>query len=218
MKLRTWKQQTGFKFSQYIKCGAILLLIALSVLIVACSGTTNTNTLAAGTVPSPSATIKLGGGSGSPTPTLPQLWCGAWATQTTPAYNNGKTMVAINAEFKKNVDGNPNGIDQATATATILWGSGVTDTQTTVTTKDGLAVFFFSDAGKNFAINTNVLVNVVFSKPDVGTCTVDRDRAAYFTLINPSPTACTKKKHHNNNNNNNTPTPTSCNNNNNNGG
>ncbi len=191
MQSHIWKKwKTGSTFTLFVKCGAVLLLILLSVLVVACGGGTATNAANLGD-PEATMTIQIGGNQGSPTPALPGEWCGAWVTNPTPSYK-AKT-IAVYAKFTKNVDGNPAGIGSATATAQVMWTPTDIDTYTAVTTSDGLAVFPISVANKSYAINTITLVTITFHKDGVPDCTVDQDRAAFFTLINASPTASTKK-------------------------
>jgi hypothetical protein len=186
---KKWK--TGSTLSLSVKCGAALLLILLSVLVVACGSSTGTNTAAALGNPQPTLTIQIGGNQGSPTPSLPGEWCGAWVTNPTPAYNKG--TIAVYGKFTQNVNGNPQGIGGATGTAQVMWTPSDIDTYTAVTTSDGLAVFPISTTNKNYAINTITLVTMTFHKDGMPDCTVDQDRAAFFTLIKVSPTASAKK-------------------------
>lgn len=189
MKPSLWKQwKTRTTLSLYAKCGAVFLLFLLSVLIVACSsGGDPTAANLAG--PVVTATINMGNASGlSPTPTLPAYWCGAWATQAAPNIKV-TTEVGVYAKFTQNVDGNPQGVGAATATATVLWPDGNAQTFTVNTTPDGLAVFTIPITNQDTAINKVTLVTVTFNKPGVGTCTVGADQAAFFTLVVASPTA-----------------------------
>jgi len=210
MQPRIWKHRKP-NTVLYLKYGAILLLFLLSVLIVACSGsdgTANTTTNLNG--PVVTVTIHLGDGYGtSPTPPLSDYYCGAWATQTSPALNV-TSNVGVYAKFTHNVNGNPEGVEGATATAIVQWPDGTSDTLTDSTTPDGLAVFSIPVTDKTSAVNKITLVKVTFSKPGVPTCAVDVDRAAFFTLIVVSPTPSPdngngngKHKHHSNNSNNN---------------
>jgi len=173
-----------------MKCGAILFLILLSVLIVSCGGSP-TGTGAAnlgGSVATVTIQIHQGG---SPTPALPGEWCGTWVTNPTPAYD-AKGKVAVYAKFTQNVNGNPVGIGGATVTARVMWNSGVSDPYVATTTSDGLAVFEVSIADKTYAIGTITLVTVTFQKGGIPDCTVDQDRAAFFTLVHVSPTPTPK--------------------------
>jgi hypothetical protein len=170
--------QTRSLFSLSTKCGALLLFVALSILVVACGGSSGTAKLGD---PLATVTIQIGNDNGSPTPGLPGNWCGAWATNTTPPYNAGR--VAVYAKFTQNVNGNPAGIGGATATAQVMWTPSFVETYTATTTSDGLAIFPISIANKAFAINTVTLVTVTFQKAGIADCTVDQSRAAFFTLI-----------------------------------
>ncbi len=171
---KQWQARSLFSLST--KCGAVLLFVVLSILVVACGGGTATMGDPLATV-----TIQIGNNNGSPTPALPGNWCGAWVTNTTPAYNAGK--VAVYAKFTQNVNGNPAGIDGATATAQVIWTPSDIETYTATTTSDGLAIFGVSIANKAFAINTITLVTVTFQKAGLADCTVDQSRAAFFTLV-----------------------------------
>ncbi|MBV9258822.1 MAG: hypothetical protein JO215_12480 [Ktedonobacteraceae bacterium] len=169
------------------------MLILLSVLVVACGGGAGANGANLGD-PQATMTIQIGGNQGSPTPALPGEWCGAWVTNPTPSYGTG--TIAVYAKFTKNVNGNPAGIGGATATAHVMWTPGDIETYSATTTSDGLAVFTISAANKSYAVNTITLVTVTFQGSGME-CTVDQDRAAFFTLIYASPTTSGK----------NTPTP-----------
>jgi hypothetical protein len=168
---------TSFAFS--LKCGAILLFFLFSVLVVACgSNTGNTNNNFGG--PSVTATINLGGNNLSPTPTLPPYWCGAWATSTSPLLSS---TVGVYAKFVQNVNGNPEGIGAATATATVIWPDGATTSQSVMTTSDGLAVFYVPTANQTDALDKITYVTVMFQKNGTPGCQVGMDRAAFFTLV-----------------------------------
>ncbi len=172
-----WKQ--NISFSLYLKCGAILLLFFLSVLIVACGGSaTNTNL----GQPDVTVTINLGQDNGSPTPPLPEWTCSAWVTNTTPGINTSPT-IGVYAKFVHNVNGNPEGVYPATGTATALWPEGNVIVNAP-TTSDGLSVFSFSIANRNADINKIILVTVAFQGPSgVPPCNVSVDRSAFFTLV-----------------------------------
>ena len=176
----------GLTLSFYIKCGAIFLLFLLSVLIVACGGDNNTAVNLGG--PVVTVTISIGQSNASPTPTTPNYWCGAWATQTTAGLNPN-TVVGVYAKFTRNVNGNPEGVDGATATAVVQWPDGTSNVFTANTTPDGLAVFAVPAANKVGALNRSTLVTVTFTKPGLTSCVVDGNRAAFFTLVLASPTA-----------------------------
>src|SRR5436853_2052746 len=179
-----WKVKTSF--SLFLKCGAILLLFFLSVLIVACGSGAGGSSTDLGN-PQVTVTIQLGG-NGSPTPPLPDYWCGAWATQTSPAYNMTST-VGVYAKFVHNVNQNPVGVGEASATAIVRWADGTSNTQTVTTTNDGLAVFSIPTGGRAADINTVTLIEVDFVAKDGTTCKVQNDRQAFFTLTGGSSTA-----------------------------
>ena len=71
------------------------------------------------------------------------------------------STVSVFGKFTKIIDGNPEGVGGATATAQILWPDGTSDTMTTTTTSDGLAVF--PVAIKPSAINKLVTINIEFT-------------------------------------------------------
>jgi hypothetical protein len=165
-----------------LKCGSVLFLLIVSVLVVACGAS---NSAADPGAPPVTVTINLNQTFASPTPTLPPYSCGAWATQTTPAFSpNG--VVAVYAKFVHNVNGNPEGMNQATAVATIQWPDGQTQMQNKTTTSDGLA--FFQIPLQASAINHVVLVNVNFTSAD-GQRTCKAPEPAFFTAILVTPTA-----------------------------
>lgn len=168
--------------SLYLKSAAILFLLFLSILVVACSSNNSGSQVNLGT-PVATITINLGQAIGSPTPLLKDYYCGAWATDTTPLYNP-KSVVSVYGKFTHNVDGNPEGVGGATATATILWPDNTTDTMTVTTTSDGLAVFPI--AIKPSALYKEVLIQITFTTQGIG-CTIPQ--AAYFVAILVSPTA-----------------------------
>ena len=169
-------------FNLIMKCSAIFFLFSISILIVACSSN-DTGQLNPGT-PVVTVTIKLGQDIGSPTPTLSPYYCGGWATNTSPSFSSTST-VSIFGKFTQIVDGNPVGVLGATATATIQWPDGTSDTMTTTTTSDGLAVFPIDI--KPSAVNKLVTISINFTSPKA-TCTIPS--AAYFTaiLVSPTPT------------------------------
>jgi hypothetical protein len=166
-----------------LKCSAISFLFFISILIVACSSN-GSSQLNPGT-PVVTVTIKLGQDTGSPTPTLSPYYCGGWATDTSPLFSSTST-VSIFGKYTKVVDGNPVGVGNASATATIQWPDGTTDTMPATTTSDGLAVF--PVAIQPSAINKLVTISITFTIPGVKPCTIPS--VAYFTaiLVSPSPT------------------------------
>ena len=103
-------------------------------------------------------------------------------------------MITIYGKFTQNTNGNPSGIDNAAANATVLWGDGTTEQLTGTTTTDGTVSFTVSSANRDADLNKVTLVTVTFTQPGGGSCTVDKDRAAFFTLIVVTPTS----KHKNN--------------------
>ncbi len=172
-----------------LKLGATLSLILVSVSLVACGSNADTNTANLGSPPV-TVTINMNSSNSSPTPTLPEYSCGAWATQSSPPF--GTATVGVYAKFvhamKTNPNdpndvGNPQGIEGATATATVIWPNG-TEAQIAGTTgADGLVSFPVSTANRGDAINKITFVTVQFTKDGVPPCTVDKTRAAFFTLV-----------------------------------
>lgn len=169
-----WKERSTP--SLFLKCGATLIFLLFSVLIVACGS--NSSGQVDPDNPIVTVTIRIGQFNGSPTPPSAPYYCGAWATNTSPAFNVN-SIINVYAKFTRNVNGNPVGVDAATATATILWPDGTTTTESVTTKADGLAVF--AVALKSVALNKIVLVNVTFTKPGFASCTVPQ--AAYFTAM-----------------------------------
>lgn len=196
MQARFWKLwNTGTRNSLslpfYVKCGAILLLFSLSVLVVACSSSTGNATALTVQNPPVTVTINLNNNNASPTPPLKPYWCSAWATNTTPVYN-GSTTVGVYAKFVHNVNMNPVGIGGATATATITWPDTSTSTTPSVTTTDdGLAVFSIPTTGKITAMNKFTYVTVTFHKDGIPNDCTTANNAAFFVLVGASPTAIT---------------------------
>jgi hypothetical protein len=175
------QDKTYTLFNLIVKCCVVSFLFFMSILIVACSSN-GTSQLNPGT-PVVTVTINLGQNTGSPTPSLSPFYCGGWATDTSPSFGPTST-VSIFGKFTQIVDGNPLGIEGATATATIQWPDGTSDTMTTTTTSDGLAVF--PVVIKPSAINKLVTISITFSKAGIQQCTIPS--AAYFTAILVSPT------------------------------
>ena len=176
------KHNTNILLNLILKFSAISLLFFISIIIVACSSN-GSSQLSLGT-PVVTVTIKLGQNAASPTPTISPYYCGGWATDTSPALTSTST-ISIFGKFTMTKDGNPEGIGGATATATVMWPDGTSDTITMTTTSDGLAVF--PVAMKASAINKLVTIIIVFSKSGIPSCTIPQ--AAYFTAILVSPTA-----------------------------
>ncbi len=179
--------QTAPHFSLYLKCGAIFLLLLMSFIVVACSTTgsqTATTNLGA---PPVTVTIQFNKDL-TVLPTQAPYLCGAWITNTSPAFIAG-TTIPVYAKFVHLVNGNPEGVAGATAQATLYLADGaVTALPTTTTGSDGLAVFSFKLPNSPTIANRNNLVTVTFTAPSAS-CTVDQSRAAYFTPMLVTPTA-----------------------------
>lgn len=174
----------------YLKWSALLLLIALSVLLIACGSSNTTSTSDLG---SPQVTVTIHfTNNPSPTPTIAPYLCGAWTPNTTPAFNPGRT-IPIYAHFIHSVNGNPVGMSGANAQATVEWADGTSDTLAATTGDDGLVVFYFTIPNRPSIVNKNNLVVVSFTDSNGKTCNVDNQPqpAAYFTLIPapPNPTS-----------------------------
>ena len=90
-------------------------------------------------------------------------------------------------KFTRTENGNPVGVDGATAVARVFWPDGSTQTQQTTTVGDGLAVFSISMQAS--AINHIVLVQMTFTSPAGDTCRLTSP--AFFTAIVVSPTPTT---------------------------
>jgi hypothetical protein len=170
----------------YLKCGAIFLLLSLSVLVIACG--TNGTTATDSDNPQVTVTIRFSNGLSSLGTALPYM-CGAWASETTPSFNPG-SEVPVYAHFVHNVNGNPVGIGGASAQASIEWADGSRDNQAETTTSDGLAVFYFTIPNRPDIVGKNNLVTISFTGPNGQTCKVDNQSQpdAFFTLIVASPT------------------------------
>ena len=177
------QDKTNTFLNLLIKCSAISFLFFISVLIVACSGN-GSSQVDPGT-PVVTVTINLGQNIGSPTPPLSPYYCGGWATDTSPPFSS-KSTVSIYGKFTQIVDGNPVGVGNASAIATIQWPDGTTDTMTATTTSDGLAIF--PVLIKASAVNKLVTIMIQFTSTQGATCQIPS--AAYFTaiLVSPTPT------------------------------
>jgi hypothetical protein len=188
MRLQPSEQrQISYSFSFYLKCGAVALLFLLCALIAACSDSSDSQINSGN--PLANGTIDLNGSNSSPTPPMPPYLCGAWVTNTSPAFSPDRP-ISVFAKFVQTntpqAPGNPVGVDGATGTATIQWPDGSTDMVTAKTTSDGLAVFPITV--KPDAANKIVLVQIIFTKDGIDPCTVPQP--AYFTpiLVSPTPT------------------------------
>ena len=181
------RQPTSSARSCYLKCGAAFLLFSLSILVIAC-GTNNTTTTANSSGPQVTVTINFNKNLSS-LGSVASYLCGAWITNSTPAFNAGN-KIPVYARFVHNVNGNPVGINRASASASIEWADGGRDSQSTTTAGDGLAVFYFTIPNRPDMVGKNNLVTVSFSSPDGQTCRVDNQPqpAAFFTLVAASPT------------------------------
>lgn len=177
MRLQLSKQIASV--SLYVKCSGIVLLILSMVFIVSC-GSDNSQ-VAPGT-PVATITISFGQLGGSPTPPLNGYYCGGWATDTTPLYSMNGTEY-VYGKFTQTVQGNPVGVNNASAMATILWPDGTTQVENTTTSTDGIATFIIPLRAS--AINHLVLIQIKFTS-GTETCTIPS--AAYFTAIIASPT------------------------------
>lgn len=187
MRSRIWNLLRKH-LSLSLKCGSVLFLFLISVLVVACGAN---NTAQVPGDPPVTVTINLNQTFASPTPALAAYSCGAWATDATPVYSTTGT-VQVYAKFVQNVDGNPVGMAGARAHADFLWPSDPPTGENAVTTSDGLAVF--SAPMQPSALNHVVLVDVSFVSADGQHACSDTDQdnknnAAFFTAIEVSPTA-----------------------------
>lgn len=171
----------------YLKSGAVLLLLSLSFLLIAC-GTGNTTTTANLNSPPVTVTIRFNNNLSSPE-TVRSYLCGAWTHDTTPGFSPG-SEIPIYAHFVHNVNGNPVGVNGASAQASVQWADGSRDNQAGTTTGDGLVVFYFTIPNRPDMIGKNNLVIVSFTAPSGQTCNIDNQSqpAAFFTLIGVSPT------------------------------
>lgn len=180
--------RASFSFTFYLKCGAVALLFLLSGFVVAC-GSSSSNNQANSSNPLANGTIDINGSDSSPTPPLSPYLCGAWVTNTSPAFSPDQPISVFAKYVQTNTPqdpGNPVGVDGATATATIQWPDGSSESVTAKTTTDGLAVIPI--LVKPDAANKLVLVQVSFSKDGADPCTVPQP--AYFTpvRVKPKPT------------------------------
>jgi hypothetical protein len=175
-------------FSLFLKGTTALSLCLFGFLIVACGTNLNTNTTTTAQIPgNPLVTVTINPNQifASPTPKQPAYTCGAWVTNTTPAYSrNG--VVPVYALYKQNQDGNPVGMDGANATATVIWPFSAPETFTATTTSDGLAVFMVNMQAS--AIGHVVLISVGFTSNDgAHTCDITGSQDAFFTPIQGAP-------------------------------
>ena len=187
MKTGKQSQIKAFHFSCYLNGSAILLLLSLSFLIIACGSSNMTTADLNG--PPVTVTINFKSSNLSSLGTVAPYLCGAWTYDTTPGFSPGN-KIPVYAHFVHNVNGNPVGVSGASAQATVEWADGGRDSQTATTTSDGLAVFYFTIPNQPNMIGKNNLVLVSFTAPNGQTCNVDNQSqpAAFFTLIAAPPT------------------------------
>lgn len=183
MRSRSWNLFRG-RLVLFFKFGSVAFLFLISVLIVACGGTSSTAGLGS---PPVTLTINLNRNFASPTPTMPPYTCAAWATESSPAYYQN-AVVQVYAKYVQNVNGNPVGMNGARAQATVIWPFGVPTSFTVTTLADGLAVF--QVPLQPSAVGHETLVSVSFTSQDgQHSCTVSGSQDAFFVAIYASPTA-----------------------------
>jgi len=188
--MKTEEQQqrtTKSHLSLCLKASTIFLLLLLSALVIAC-GAGNTPTTADLNDPQGSVSIRFN--TNASIPTVAPYLCGAWITNTTPAFKPGNKF-PVYAHFIHNVDGNPIGVSGASARASVQWADGYTDSKVAMTTQDGLAVFYFAIPNRPDMLDKNNLVIVSFTGPNGETCNVNNQPqpAAFFTFTNGSSTS-----------------------------
>ena len=162
-------------FPVLLKYSARVLCLFLTMIVVACGGESGQYVPA---TPESTFTNVFGQNTTSPTPTLLPYYCGGWATETTPGYSE-KGVVMVYGKFTHTVSGNPVGVANASALATVLWPDGSTETEQETTSGDGLAVF--TVPLRPSALNHLVQVQMTFTSLAGDTCRIPQ--AAYFTAI-----------------------------------
>jgi hypothetical protein len=192
---------TTSHLSLCLKCNTIFSLLVFSVILAACdTGSTTTTNLGE---PQVTVTIHFNNNV-SLVPTVAPYLCGAWITNTTPAFKPGD-KIPVYAHFIHLVHGNPIGVGGASAQANVEWADGDSNRESAMTTTDGLAVFYFTIPNRPNMVNRNNLVTVSFTGPNGETCNVDNQPqpGAFFTLIqgsattrNASPTTASQPKKH----------------------
>lgn len=173
--MRSQSNSCNTSFPLLLKYGASLLCLFLMVVVVACGGESSHYV---SVTPEATFTVVFGQDTTSPTPTLLPYYCGGWATETTPGYS-AKGVVMIYGKFTYTVLGNPEGVANASAVATVIWPDGSTETEQETTSGDGLAVFTIPL--RPSALNHLVQVQMIFTSPTGYTCRIPQ--AAYFTAI-----------------------------------
>src|SRR5260370_23360115 len=98
------QQPKNNSLSLYLKFGALVFLLFLSVLIAACSSNGGSTQLNPGP-PAATVTINLNQSRRTPTPPLQPHYCGGCATDTTPAFNTN-TIGTVYGQPTQNVPGN----------------------------------------------------------------------------------------------------------------
>lgn len=180
-----WPRESTHRWSlaRVCKCGGIGLLFFLTAIVLACGSYTSQNVPG---VPVATLTVVFGRSGTSPVPTLLPYYCGGWATDTTPSYTAHGVVNVYGKFTHTDTNENPVGVSGATATATVLWPDGSTQTIMATTTSDGVATF--AVPLQTSAINHLVLIHITFVKGNV-TCRIPQ--AAFFTAILASPTPTT---------------------------
>jgi hypothetical protein len=166
----------------------LLFLIGSSIVIAACSSANNTTSSANLGAPPVTVTIQFNNDL-TALPTQAPYLCGAWITNTSPAFIPD-TIIPVYAKFVHLTNGNPQGVDGATAQATVHFANGSTvPLPATTTGPDGLAIFSFKLPGDQIIAAHNNIVTVSFTGSNGAACNVDMSRGAYFTPILTTPTA-----------------------------
>ena len=183
--MRPQPNNSHTSFAVCLKYCAGVFCLFLTMIVVACSGKSGQYV-----PPTPQATITIVFDQNTPTPSLLPYYCGGWATDTTPGYSS-KGTVTVYGKFTHTLSGNPVGVANATAVATVLWPDGTTETEQETTSRDGVAVF--TVPLRSSALNHLVLVQMTFTSQDGVTCSIPQ--AAYFAEILASPTPSASPPH-----------------------
>ena len=196
------KKRTPSDISLYVKCGVLLLfLLITSISIIACSSTGSNSPNSAANLNAPPVTITIQFDNGTTAlPTQAPYLCGAWITNTSPAFIPN-TTIPVYAKFIHLTNGNPQGMSGATAQAVVHFADGSTvPLPATTTGSDGLAVFSFKLPNKQIIAGHNNVVTVTFSGANGTSCSLDTNHGAYFTpllvtpTVTPTPTPPTNTK------------------------